>query len=63
MGHLDVISFCKYNVIMANVLLRMADDLYQELKEIAKQEERSINKQLIFIIKKYIEDYKKNQQR
>jgi len=48
---------------MANVLLRISDELYQEVKRIADLEERSINSQLIYIIKKYIESYNQNQQR
>jgi hypothetical protein len=47
---------------MANVLLRISDELYQEVKKIAHEQERSINKQLIFIIKTYVENYKKEQQ-
>jgi hypothetical protein len=42
---------------MAEFLLRISDDLYQALKQIAKQENRSVNSQLIYIIKKFISDY------
>jgi len=46
---------------MANVLLRISDESYQEVKRIAKQEERSINSQLINIIKKFIREYNQQQ--
>lgn len=39
--------------------LRLAYDLYKELKEIALKEERSINGQINYIIKKYIDEQKK----
>jgi len=56
-----MIAICNYNEYMANVLLRISDELYKEVKKIAKEEERSINSQLIYIIKKYIKEYKKSQ--
>lgn len=40
--------------------IRVPEDLWNELKEIAIKEERSINSQLIYIIKKYIEEQKKD---
>lgn len=61
MGAIEMIAICNYNVCMANVLLRISDELYKEVKKIAKEEERSINSQLIYIIKKYIKEYKKSQ--
>ena len=39
--------------------IRVPEDLWEELRKIAEKEERSINSQLIFIIKKYIEEQKK----
>lgn len=39
--------------------IRVPEDLWNKLKEIAIKEERSINSQLIYIIKKYIEEQKK----
>lgn len=39
--------------------LRMAIELYRDLKEIALKEERSINGEINYIIKKYIEENKK----
>lgn len=41
-----------------NMTLRMAIDLYNDLKKIAL-EERSINGEICYILKKYIEEYKK----
>ena len=38
--------------------LRLAIELYRELKEIALKEERSINGEICYIIKKYIEEQK-----
>ena len=42
-----------------NMTLRMAIDLYNDLKKIALEEERSINGEICYILKKYIEEYKK----
>ena len=39
--------------------LRIAIDLYNELKKIALKEERSINGEICYIIKQYIEKNKK----
>lgn len=39
--------------------IRVPEDLWEELKKIASKEERSINAQLIYIIKKYIEEQNK----
>ena len=39
--------------------IRVPEDLWEELRKIAEKEERSINSQLIFIIKKFIEEQKK----
>lgn len=41
-----------------NLTLRIAIELYNELKKIALEEERSINGQICFIIKQYIEQKK-----
>lgn len=43
-----------------NLTLRLAIDLYNELKKIALEEERSINGEINYIIKKYIEEKKKD---
>ena len=39
-----------------NLTLRLALDLYKKLKEIALKDERSINGEINFIIRKYIEE-------
>lgn len=38
--------------------IRVPEDLWEELKKIAEKEERSINSQIIFLIKKCIEENK-----
>lgn len=42
-----------------NLTLRMAIDLYNKLKKIALEDERSINGEINFIIKSYIEEREK----
>lgn len=42
-----------------NLTLRIAIDLYNELKKMAFEDERSINGEICYIIKKYIEENKK----
>lgn len=44
-----------------NLTLRLALDLYKKLKEIALKEERSINGEINYIIKKYIEEKEKDE--
>lgn len=44
-------------------ILRLEEETYEELKKIADKEERSVNAQIIYIIKKYIEEHKKNTQK
>lgn len=39
--------------------IRVPEDLWEELKKIANKEERSVNAQIIYIIKKYIEEQQK----
>lgn len=41
-----------------NLTLRIAIDLYNELKKIALEDERSINGEICWIIKNYIETRK-----
>lgn len=40
--------------------IRVPEDIWEELKKIANEEERSVNAQLIYIIKRYIEEKEKN---
>lgn len=42
-----------------NLTLRLSEEIYKELKKIALKEERSINGQINYIIKKYIEEKNK----
>ncbi len=42
---------------MANFSLRLPDELYKALKEVAKLEERTINAQIVYILKHYIKEY------
>jgi hypothetical protein len=46
---------------MTNTNLRIPDELYKKLKEIAKQEDRSINGQIVHIIKRFIREYNQQQ--
>lgn len=41
--------------------IRVPEDLWNSLKEIANKEERSINAQIVFLIKKCVEENKKQQ--
>lgn len=45
------------NTINSNV--RIPEDIWEEIRKIAQEENRSINSQIIFILKKYIEEQKK----
>lgn len=44
-----------------NLTLRLTEEIYRELKKIALQEERSINGQINYILKKYIEEQQKKE--
>jgi len=39
--------------------LRIEDELYLKLKEVAKRDNRSYNQQAVFILKKHIEEYER----
>lgn len=39
--------------------IRVPEDIWEELKKIADKEERSINSQIVYIIKKYIDEKKR----
>ena len=47
---------------MVNSQIRVPEELWDKLKEISENKERSINAQLIYILKKYIEEYEKKAQ-
>lgn len=44
---------------MISTNLRIDENLWKELKKIALEQERSVNGQINYIIKKYIEEQKK----
>ena len=44
---------------MINSQIRIPEELWNKIKEISENEERSINAQIIYILKKYIEEYEK----
>ena len=39
--------------------LRMTDELYLKLKYIAEKENRSYNQEAVYILKKFVEEYEK----
>ena len=39
--------------------IRVPEDIWEELKKLANKEERSVNAQIVYIIKKYIEEQNK----
>lgn len=39
--------------------IRVPEEIWEKIKEIAQNEERSMNAQIIYILKKYIEEYEK----
>ena len=41
-------------------ILRIDEDIYEELKKLADKDERSVNAQIIYIIKNFIEEKKEN---
>lgn len=41
-----------------STLIRIDEEIYEEIKEIAIKENRSINKQIEYILKKYLEEKK-----
>lgn len=42
-----------------SLTLRLAIDLYNEIKKLAYEEDRSINGQICYMLKKYLEEQKK----
>lgn len=47
-------------VSMITTTLRIDEDTYNNILKIASEEERSINSQIVYMLKKYIEHEKKN---
>lgn len=44
---------------MVSSQIRIPEDLWEELKKIADKEKRSVNSEMVYIIQKYIEEQKK----
>lgn len=42
--------------------IRVPEDLWEKIRRISIEEERSINAQIIYILKKYIEEHQKKEQ-
>lgn len=49
--------------VMIRFALRLPKDLYAEIKEIAAKEDRSINGQILHILKKFVEQYQRDDNR
>ena len=47
---------------MISLNLRLPEELHKAIKELAQKDNRSLNSQIIFILKKYLEQLKKEQQ-
>ena len=41
-------------------LIRIEEEIYEELKTLAEKENRSLNKEIEYILKKYIEEQENN---
>ena len=52
----------RVEINMINSQIRIPEELWDKLKEISEQEERSINAQMVYILKIYIEEYEKNKE-
>ena len=49
--------------VMIRFALRLPKDLYAEIKEIAAKEDRSINGQILHILKKFVEQHQRDDNR
>lgn len=45
--------------MQSQYIMRIDEDIFKKLKQLSKNESRSINKQIEFIIKDYITNYEK----
>lgn len=45
---------------MINSQIRVPEEIWEKVREISEQEERSMNAQIVYILKKFVEDYEKN---
>jgi len=50
-----------YNEVVIKFSLRLPDELYKAIREIAEKEQRSINGQIIYILMEYIRKAKAKQ--
>lgn len=41
---------------MAKTIIRMSEEVYAKLKEVAEQEQRSINNMMVYIIREYLKN-------
>ncbi len=48
---------------MINSQIRIPEELWNKIKEISEKEERSINSQIIYILKIYAEEYEKKDEK
>lgn len=46
---------------MINSQIRIPEELWNKIKEISEKKERSINSQIIYILKTYAEEYEKKE--
>ncbi len=51
---IDMAALWPYNDVMVKFSLRLPDDLWKALKDLAHKEQRSINAQIIYILMEYI---------
>lgn len=43
--------------------IRVPEEIWNKIREISEKEERSINAQIVYILKKFAEEYEKNTQK
>lgn len=47
----------------SNILLRLPKSLHEDLREIAASENRSMNKQLVHVLERFVRHHKANSQK
>ena len=59
--HFDTIKVAKRKEIdMINFTLRIDEETHEKIAKLAEEEQRSLNSQIVYLIKKYIEEKEKN---
>lgn len=53
----DIILTLCYTLLMVRFVLRLPKELHMRIKEIAREAERSMNGQILFILKKWVEEH------